>query len=410
MIKKLIRNIGLTLLILLPLVGLMLINDTFMATSPMEKQPWVHWNGLNPSEEVFISWETKLNSTSLVEYGTSPDTWAKTASDPTSVTLHRVKLELLSPNTLYYYRVSNDEGKTIFAKGSFKTAPATNNFTNFSFAILSDTQNFWGTGHYPRMTKVLASMNDLAFVAFAGDMAQDHGQTSLLRPDSRQPSWNDFWRHTNRFTSTIPIVPDPGNHDSCNLPYETNLYQRYFGISTGPNHNYYSFNWSRTQFVMVQIADGGDEGRNNDSTLPTYKQDEWINATLEAGQLLDYRIMIFHRALYSSNGNDESLINRFMPILIKYNVSLLFYGHEHVYERFYIQNQNIICLGAGGGLMNGNVRPQEGSQIANIGPSFTKVTCTEFGITITTLSPTLNTIESIHLTKVGSTLVPDKII
>lgn len=409
MITKLIRNISLTILILSPLLGYFLISDLLMATSPMDKQPWVHWNGLNPSQEMYISWETSMNSSSYVAYGKEPNLLDNIKSDSTSVSLHRITLVNLNSNTKYYYQVSNDNGQSIFGKGSFTTAPSTDNFTNFSFAIISDTQNFMGEGHYPRMANTISKMNDIAFLAYAGDMAQDHGQTSIITPESDQVSWNDFWRITNRFTSTIPIVSDPGNHDDCNQPFEQNLYQRYFGISISPNHNYYSFNWSRTQFIMAQVADGGDDGKNNDSSLPTYKQDEWINATLEAGQSLDYRIMVFHRAPYSANGIDQGLVDRFMPIITKYNVSLLLYGHEHAYERFYIQNRTIMCLGGGGALLNGNLNPLPGSQVTAASPNFTKITCTSIGITITTYTPTMKIIDTMHFTKSGSQIIPDSI-
>jgi hypothetical protein len=70
-------------------------------------------------------------------------------------------------------------------------------------------------------------------------------------------------------------VPDPGNHDASY--YGETLYSHYYGLSTPPNHLYYTFNWSRTQFVMAEIADGND-------TTPTaaynIEQDQWINATL----------------------------------------------------------------------------------------------------------------------------------
>lgn len=410
MIKKLIRNITLTILILTPLLGYFLISDFLMAVSPMDKQPWTHWNGLDPSREVNISWETSKNSTSYIAYGTDMNSLIYNKSDSSLVSLHRILLSNLSSNMVYYYKVSNDNGATIYGSGSFKTAPTTDNFTDFSFAIISDTQNFMGEGHYPRMVNTISKMNDIAFLAYAGDMVQDHGQTSIITPDSEQVSWNDFWRITNQLTSSIPIVPDPGNHDDSNEPLDTNYYQRYFSISSSPNHNYYSFNWSRTQFIMAQIADGGDEGRYNDSTLPTYKQDEWINTTLEAGQSLDYRIMVFHRALYSANGIDQSLVDYFMPIVTRYNVSLLIYGHEHAYERFYIQNRTIMCLGGGGALLNGNLNPLPGSQEVAAGPNFTKITCTSVGITITTYTPTMKVIDTMHFTKSGSQIIPDNII
>jgi Calcineurin-like phosphoesterase/Purple acid Phosphatase, N-terminal domain len=408
-IIRFFRNFLLTLVILTPLLGLLLINDALMATAPMDKKPWVHWNGLDPSDEVYVSWETSQESASYVEYGTNSGQMDFNSANNTVNKLHRVKLLDLLANTQYYYRASNDNGKTWYSTGQFQTAPDGLNPANFSFAIVSDTQNFMGTGHYPRIARTLGSLTDLSFVAYAGDMSQDWGQTSILNPDSRQVTWNQFWQNTNQFTRTIPIVPDPGNHDHANAPYADNLYQRYFAVSNPPNHNYYSFNWSRTQFIMVQVADGGDDGRNNDSSLPTYQQDIWINKTLEASQSMDFRIMVFHRALFSSNGDDQGLIDRFMPIIVKYNVSICFYGHEHAYERYYVQNHTLVCLGNGGGLINGLVTHQPNVQAVSTEPGFTKVTCDTTGITLTTLSPTLNIIDQIRLNKVGSDVVPEVI-
>jgi len=158
---------------------------------------------------------------------------------------------------------------------------------------------------------------------------------------------------------------------------------------------------------MAQVADGSDNTPSNISTHPTYWHDEWMNATLEAGQTMDYRIIVFHRALYSSNGGSDELIARFMPIIIHYNVSLVFYGHEHCYERFYIQDHTLVCLAGSGGLQNAFVKGQPGRQSVSIAPSLTRVTIDETGITLTTLTPVLTVLDQIHFTKNGSNITPD---
>lgn len=404
--KRGIRNLFLTIAVLLPLLGLLLFNDALMVSASMDKNPWVHWNGLNPTSEVYIAWETETASASYVKYGKSPTEMINVATNPTSATLHRVLLSGLDANTLYYYQASNELGANVYGSGSFRTAPSSATTTNFTFAIISDTQNFMGTGHYPLIANVLGSMNDLSFVAYAGDMAQDAGQTSVLASETRQPTWNYFWQNTASYLKTTPIVSDPGNHDNCNEQTEENLYQRYFGVVNN-THNYYSFNWSRTQFVMAQVADGSDNTPSTDPTHPTYWHDEWLNATLEAGQSLDYRILVFHRALYSSNGGSDELIARFMPIITHYNVSLVFYGHEHCYERFYLQDHTLVCLAGSGGLQNAFVKGQPGRQSVSIAPSFTRVTIDETGITLTTLTPVLTILDQIHFTKNGSNITPD---
>jgi hypothetical protein len=406
LILRFFRNFGLTLLMLSPIIGFLLVHETIMATAPMDKRPWVHWNGLDPSNQAYITWETSAKSGSKIEYGLNSNTFNLSQTNITVGQLHRFLLTDLISDTQYYYRVSIDDGNSWYASGTFRTAPSPMTSKSFSFVISSDTQNDFGLGHYPRIAQAYAEIPDLAFVTYAGDMVQDHGQDSVLSPDNRQVPYNQFWYNTNKFTNKYPIAPNPGNHDEANAPISENMYQYYFGIPNPPNHNYYSFNWSRTQFIMAQIADGGDESNNNDSTRPTYKQDEWINATLEAGQSMDFRIMIFHRSLYASTGNEESMINRFMPILTKYNVSLLFYGHEHVYDRFYIENRTIICLGNGGSIMADHINEQPGSQASSINPGFAKVTCDSTGITVTTLTPTMNIMDSVRLEKVGSIVIP----
>jgi hypothetical protein len=99
-----------------------------------------------------------------------------------------------------------------------------------------------------------------------------------------------------------------------------------------------------------------------------------------------------------------------MPIIAKYNVSLVFYGHEHTYERYYLQNHSLICLGNGGTIMADHVYWQAGTQAIGFGPSFAKITCNSTGIQITLLSPTMNLMDSVFLMKNGSAVTPDAIV
>ncbi len=403
-VKRLIRNVILTFALLLPPICYLLISDTLEATAPMDKKPWVHWNGLDPSTEVYVTWETSAAQPSYISYGTDPSLLTDSLSNTTADTLHRFQLTGLNPSTRYYYRVSLDN-LTTYASGSFTTAPTAASPKNFSFAMLSDTQMWMGTGHYERLCRAMAGLQDLSFIAYAGDMAQEHGQFSVLTPDSAQATLNLFWQYTNLYTPTIPIVPDPGNHDASE--YGDNLYSRYYGLSTPPDHNYYTFNWSRTQFVMAEIADTGD----TDPDVPyNIAHDAWMNATLEKGQVLDYRVIVFHRAWYSSYGINQEINSRLLPIVDKYNVSLVIYGHDHSYERYWVHNHTLIQLGSGGSFMNFNVQWRPEAQAVRLGPSFTKITCDSTGVTITTLSPELDVLDHVRLTKVGTGLIPDWVI
>jgi hypothetical protein len=211
----------------------------------------------------------------------------------------------------------------------------------------------------------------------------------------------------------LPIVPDPGNHDiggHSDNSWWDNMYTKYFGISTVINStlqgHFYSFNYSDCQFVMAEIASVDDV----DPTTPfNFQEDQWINATLAAGQSQDYRILVFHRAPFSAEGNDQTLIDRIMPIVETYNVSLVFYGHQHVYTRYYIDNHTLVCLGGGGGLQSADVIPQAGQQIAAMGPSFTQVTVNSTAILLQTYTPNLSLLDQVVLNREGSNVVPEVI-
>jgi 3',5'-cyclic AMP phosphodiesterase CpdA len=95
-----------------------------------------------------------------------------------------------------------------------------------------------------------------------------------------------------------------------------------------------------------------------ESTYPTPEQIEWLEKELEsAGD--DWKIAFFHHPLYSSaarHGSDLGLREALEPLFIKYNVSVVFTGHDHVYERVEPQNGiSYFVVGSGGKLRSGNI-------------------------------------------------------
>lgn len=76
----------------------------------------------------------------------------------------------------------------------------------------------------------------------------------------------------------------------------------------------------------------------------------------------DWKIVYMHHPLYSSgqaHGSSTSLREILEPLFVKYNVSVVFAGHEHFYER--IKPQNGIAYFTEGGsakLREGNIRDQ----------------------------------------------------
>ena len=72
-----------------------------------------------------------------------------------------------------------------------------------------------------------------------------------------------------------------------------------------------------------------------DSNYMKQDQLEWLEKELSASDS-DWKIPFFHHPLYSSgekHGSDEALREQLEPLFVKHNVSVVFTGHEHFYER-----------------------------------------------------------------------------
>ncbi|HST10258.1 MAG TPA: metallophosphoesterase [Terriglobales bacterium] len=100
-----------------------------------------------------------------------------------------------------------------------------------------------------------------------------------------------------------------------------------------------------------------------DSNYMSPEQVAWIGTEMKgAGE--NWKFAVFHHPLYSSggrHGSDVQLRKKIEPLLIENNVSVVFSGHDHFYERIKPQNGIIyfVC-GSGGELAIGDIRPNTG--------------------------------------------------
>ena len=78
----------------------------------------------------------------------------------------------------------------------------------------------------------------------------------------------------------------------------------------------------------------------------------------------DWKIVFFHHPLYSSgdrHGSDIRLREVLEPLLLKHNVSVVFNGHDHFYERVKPQQGiTYFVVGSGGQLRVGNIDRRSG--------------------------------------------------
>jgi len=132
-----------------------------------------------------------------------------------------------------------------------------------------------------------------------------------------------------------------GNHDSP----EQRLYKFY----NMDGKRYYSFKAPKQDVRFFAL----------ESTYMDQDQLAWLEKELEASRE-DWKIVFFHHPLYSSartHGSETKLRASIEPLFIKYNVSLVLNGHDHVYERIKPQNGiPYIVEGSSGQLRDGDLR------------------------------------------------------
>ncbi len=389
------RNVGIFLLVLSPIFIYIGVNYVYTNQVPQEKFPYVHFNGLDPATEAYISWETTTAQGSTVWLGTEPGALFPQATNVTPATFHRVKLTGLTPDTSYWYHAGdNTSGMTYTGKlGYFKTAPVST--VPFSIGLFSDTQQLLGIGHYETIASRVATEPGLSFVTCVGDIVQEGDDISY---------WNLFMYQSRGWMDTVPFVPVIGNHDYDDNNPNASYYTRFFGFSyaTGPyaNHFFYDFNWSNAQFLIAEISTTG----TRDNAIADLN-DQWLNETLARGQDKTFRIVMFHRNLMTSSSIDDHLVDRVTAIAETYNVSLVIFGHWHHYERMLYKGIRYICLGGGGGLQDMAFRIIPESEALNIGPSYTRLTFDDHSLRLTTLSEQGDVIDACTLVTQGTKLV-----
>jgi Calcineurin-like phosphoesterase len=132
-----------------------------------------------------------------------------------------------------------------------------------------------------------------------------------------------------------------GNHDSRE--------QRYYKLFNMDGKLYYSFKAPKEDVRFFAL----------ESTYMDQDQLTWLENELKNSRE-KWKICFFHHPLYSSgltHGSELKLRAEIEPLFVKYNVSLVLNGHDHIYERVKPQNGiQYFVAGSGGQLRDGDLR------------------------------------------------------
>jgi len=115
---------------------------------------------------------------------------------------------------------------------------------------------------------------------------------------------------------------------------------------------YYSFKAPKEDVRFIAL----------ESTYPVPEQIAWLEEQLKTSKEA-WKIVYFHHPLYSSgrtHGSDLKLRETLEPLFVKYGVSVVFTGHDHLYERMKLQQGiQYFVTGSGGALRKGDFTPNQ---------------------------------------------------
>jgi predicted MPP superfamily phosphohydrolase len=126
--------------------------------------------------------------------------------------------------------------------------------------------------------------------------------------------------------------------------------------------NYKPFNMNDKLYYSLKAPKQNVRFFFLESTYPDAEQIAWVENELK-NSTEEWKIPVFHHPLYASgmHGSDVALRDKLEPLFLQYNVSVVFTGHEHFYERIKPQKgiTYFVC-GSGGQLRKGDIDPGTG--------------------------------------------------
>ena len=249
------------------------------------------------------------------------------------VNYHSVVFENLNPNTLYAYRVGNDENWSEWIQ--FKTANDT--YSPTQFVYFGDAQNDI-LNHWSRVIRMAyQTAPNASFVIHAGD---------LVDSAHKDNEWAQWFKAGGFIHSQWTAIPVVGNHE----------FQRFDGYERSLPRRL-SIQW-RPQFTLP-VEDNLESMLHEtvytveyqdililvlNSTGHLEKQTEYIKQKLSNTDA-KWKIVTNHHSVFSpAEGRDFEYARKvWKPLFEKYGVDLVLNGHDHTYARGHVpvKSQNI---------------------------------------------------------------------
>ncbi|CAD6198478.1 unnamed protein product [Caenorhabditis auriculariae] len=302
----------------------------------------VHLSLDNSPDHMVVTWLTEHplpNVIPFAMYGTSTGQLTSTVKASTTKWedggkkaktryTYRTTFTDLKPGTRYYYTVGSAEemSKTFSFIQPDQSKP-------LRAAIYGDMSILNGYSIQPLIEA--ATNGEIDVIFHMGDFAYD-------LDDKNGDTGDDFMNAIEPYTSIVPFMVLPGNHDTAQkyLHYKN----RFSTPENGENHGrYWSLDYGNTHIIALNTEFYAEA----DSTKAE-EQYNWLEADLKNNKG-KWTVVMMHRPMYCSNDskkgchNQEDTITRegapgfpgLEKLFDKEGVDFIYYAHKHTYERFW---------------------------------------------------------------------------
>ncbi|MBT6995127.1 hypothetical protein HN865_00670 [Candidatus Woesearchaeota archaeon] len=159
-------------------------------------------------------------------------------------------------------------------------------------------------------------------------------------------NWNIFHEIAGKLVKNYPYYPTIGNHDAA---IGIEHYVQYFPhLPNDRGNDKYYYIESEEAIFLILDADSASVESN---AVGVQEQIDWLNITLNQFSEKTYKFVIFHRPGYTSGSRGAAMwVRDFSPYFIEHDVDIVFGGHIHAYERFYIDGVHYVNSGGSGGV------------------------------------------------------------
>jgi len=290
--------------------------------------------GETTTTSVAISWATDGAGASEIRYSLD-QSYSNVVAASNSIYdgkyWHSATITGLTAGTTYHYKTyTSGSDVTPWSEITFTTAPAAT-VPGFTFIAFGDSRP--GTNSSPPSQGALdvaAEMERHSFdlLLHTGDIVNAGGICS-----GSDSVWNQYMRAYfdlyQESMGDVPFYPSIGNHEpyggGCGYQGYTDVYYLPENAFSGDEEEYYSFDWGNAHFVALDT---------NQSFSTGSAQHNWLVNDLQASTR-PWKFVFFHHPAYSSgpHGSTSEVQTYLVPIFEAYGVDVVFYGHDHHYER-----------------------------------------------------------------------------